>query len=82
MIQAFSFIGTHLPLGKVNGQLSEAKLLRGSAMLGKIPRHPQSGQRSGTSASLVITGLVPVIPIILGAAFLSIGMAGTSPAMT
>jgi hypothetical protein len=30
----------------------------------------------------VITGLVPVIPIVLSAAPFSIGMAGTRPAMT
>jgi hypothetical protein len=50
MIQAFSFIGTHLPLGKVNGQLSEAKLLLGSAMLGKISWHRQFEQRPGAPA--------------------------------
>jgi hypothetical protein len=34
------------------------------------------------AGSLVVTGLVPVIPTMGGAAIETIGMAGTSPAMT
>ena len=44
------------------------------------PGHPMSG--TATPPSHVITGLVPVISIVGGAALVRIGMAGTRPAMT
>ncbi|WP_154661130.1 hypothetical protein [Microvirga lotononidis] len=40
MIQAFSFIGPHLPLGRANRLQSEAQLLRGSKGLGKVFMSP------------------------------------------
>ncbi len=41
-----------------------------------------AGNDTALQPSLVITGLVPVIPMVSSAVLFRIGMAGTSPAMT
>ncbi len=59
--------------------LRDAALLR--MRLRDGPGPPQRLAHAGPAAPPVITGLVPVIPLVWSAAPARIGMAGTGPAM-